>query len=160
MIACLGVFDILFLFTASFDGEKHAINLPSVNSASFVLRFLEKLCHSLQCDNLFSSQPFSPYMGCAHSPMEYDRNKPAKEEIPENRSAKRYSQDSPSYTAPLSPKLPRNDAHPSEGNYVMSELYMRIIYGFSISSQNGLSTTYVSGLSLAFDRSGWKSVNY
>ncbi|KFO55760.1 Sex comb on midleg-like 2, partial [Corvus brachyrhynchos] len=102
------------MITASFDGEKHAINLPSVNSASFVLRFLEKVCHSLQCDNLFSSQPFSPYMGCAHSPMEYDRNKPAKEEIPENRSAKRYSQDSPSYTAPLSPKLPRNDAHPSE----------------------------------------------
>ncbi|XP_074461680.1 sex comb on midleg-like protein 2 isoform X4 [Larus michahellis] len=100
--------------TASFDGEKHAINLPSVNSASFVLRFLEKLCHSLQCDNLFSSQPFSPYMGCAHSPTEYDRNKPAKEEIPENRSTKRYSQDSPPYTAPLSPKLPRNDAHPSE----------------------------------------------
>ncbi|XP_010137635.1 PREDICTED: sex comb on midleg-like protein 2, partial [Buceros rhinoceros silvestris] len=98
----------------SFDGEKHAINLPSVNSASFVLRFLEKLCHSLQCDNLFSSQPFSPYMGCAHSPTEYDRNKPAKEEIPENRSGKRYSQDSPPYTAPLSPKLPRNDAHPSE----------------------------------------------
>ncbi|KAM6382726.1 sex comb on midleg-like protein 2 isoform 1-T1 [Alca torda] len=102
------------MITASFDGEKHAINLPSVNSASFVLRFLEKLCHSLQCDNLFSSQPFSPYMGCAHSPTEYDRNKPAKEEIPENRSAKRYSQDSPPYTAPLSPKLPRNDAHPSE----------------------------------------------
>uniref|UniRef100_A0A8C8E753 Scm polycomb group protein like 2 n=1 Tax=Otus sunia TaxID=257818 RepID=A0A8C8E753_9STRI len=102
------------MITASFDGEKHAINLPSVNSASFVLRFLEKLCHSLQCDNLFSSQPFSPYVGCAHSPTEYDRNKPAKEEIPENRSAKRYSQDSPPYTAPLSPKLPRNDAHPSE----------------------------------------------
>lgn len=70
------MFDIILLFTASFDGEKHAINLPSVNSASFVLRFLEKLCHSLQCDNLFSSQPFSPYMGCAHSPTEYDRNKP------------------------------------------------------------------------------------
>ncbi|KAJ7408313.1 Sex comb on midleg-like protein 2 [Willisornis vidua] len=102
------------MITASFDGEKRAINLPSVNSASFVLRFLEKLCHSLQCDNLFSSQPFSPCMGCAHSPTEYDRNKPAKEEIPENRSAKRYSQDSPPYTAPLSPKLPRNDAHPSE----------------------------------------------
>ncbi|XP_072708784.1 sex comb on midleg-like protein 2 isoform X2 [Ciconia boyciana] len=107
--------------TASFDGEKHAINLPSVNSASFVLRFLEKLCHSLQCDNLFSSQPFSPYMGCAHSPTEYDRNKPAKEEIPENRSAKRYSQDSPPYTAPLSPKLPRNDAHPSEETLPIEE---------------------------------------
>ncbi|XP_020644818.3 sex comb on midleg-like protein 2 isoform X2 [Pogona vitticeps] len=102
------------MITASFDGEKHAISLPSVNSASFVLRFLEKLCHSLQCDNLFSSQPFSPYMGSAHSPTEYDRNKPAKEEISENRSTKRYPQDSPPYTAPLSPKLPRTEAHPSE----------------------------------------------
>ncbi|XP_044297767.1 sex comb on midleg-like protein 2 isoform X2 [Varanus komodoensis] len=102
------------MITASFDGEKHAISLPSVNSASFVLRFLEKLCHSLQCDNLFSSQPFSPFMGSAHSPTEYDRNKPAKEEISDNRSAKRYSQDSPPYTVPLSPKLPRTEAHPSE----------------------------------------------
>ncbi|XP_054022009.1 sex comb on midleg-like protein 2 isoform X2 [Dryobates pubescens] len=65
------------MITAAFDGEKHSINLPAVNSASFVLRFLEKLCHSLQCDNLFSSQPFSPYMGCAHSPTDYDRSKPA-----------------------------------------------------------------------------------
>ncbi|XP_048718133.1 sex comb on midleg-like protein 2 isoform X3 [Caretta caretta] len=85
------------MITAAFDGEKHAINLPSVNSASFVLRFLEKLCHSLQCDNLFSSQPFSPYMGSAHSPMEYDRNKPA-ETLPteEHGTAKehRFSEDS------------------------------------------------------------------
>ncbi|XP_042724250.1 sex comb on midleg-like protein 2 isoform X1 [Lagopus leucura] len=109
------------MITASFDGEKHAINLPSVNSASFVLRFLEKLCHSLQCDNLFSSQPFSPYMGCAHSPTEYDRNKPAKEEIHENGSVKRYSRDSPPYTAPLSPKLPRSDAHPSEAETLRIE---------------------------------------
>nr|XP_034971288.1 sex comb on midleg-like protein 2 [Zootoca vivipara]XP_034971290.1 sex comb on midleg-like protein 2 [Zootoca vivipara] len=109
------------IITASFDGEKHAISLPSVNSASFVLRFLEKLCHSLQCDNLFSSQPFSPYMGSAYSPTEYDRSKPAKEEISDNRSTKRYSQDLPSYTAPLSPKLPRTEAHPSEAETLPSE---------------------------------------
>ncbi|XP_074849922.1 sex comb on midleg-like protein 2 isoform X3 [Carettochelys insculpta] len=109
------------MITASFDGEKHAINLPSVNSASFVLRFLEKLCHSLQCDNLFSSQPFSPYVGSAQSPMEYDRNKPAKEEISENRSTKRYPQDSPPYTAPLSPKLPRSEVHPSEAETLPTE---------------------------------------
>ncbi|XP_029459190.1 sex comb on midleg-like protein 2 isoform X3 [Rhinatrema bivittatum] len=102
------------VITASFDGEKHAVNLPPVSSASFVLRFLEKLCHSLQCDNLFSSQPFSPYLGRAHSPMEYDRNKSAKEEISENRNTKRFSQDSPPYSAPLSPKLSRTEAHPSE----------------------------------------------
>ncbi|XP_054829666.1 sex comb on midleg-like protein 2 isoform X2 [Eublepharis macularius] len=110
------------IITASFDGEKHAISLPAVNSASFVLRFLEKLCHSLQCDNLFSSQPFSPYMGSAHSPTDYDRNKPAKEEISDRRSTtKRYSQDSPPYTAPLSPKLPRTEVHPSEAEILPSE---------------------------------------
>uniref|UniRef100_A0A8D0HGF2 Scm polycomb group protein like 2 n=1 Tax=Sphenodon punctatus TaxID=8508 RepID=A0A8D0HGF2_SPHPU len=109
------------MITASFDGEKHAINLPSVNSESFVLRFLEKLCHSLQCDNLFSSQPFSPYMGSTHSPMEYDRIKPAKEEISENRCTKRYLQDSPPYTAPLSPKLLRSEAHPSEAETLPAE---------------------------------------
>uniref|UniRef100_A0A8C5LU01 Scm polycomb group protein like 2 n=1 Tax=Leptobrachium leishanense TaxID=445787 RepID=A0A8C5LU01_9ANUR len=98
---------------ASFDGEKHSVHLPPVNSASFVLRFLEKLCHSLQCDNLFSSQPFSPYMGGAHSPMDYDRNKTAKEEM-SDRSIKRHPQESPPYTAPLSPKLLRTEAHPSE----------------------------------------------
>ncbi|KAJ6667553.1 hypothetical protein lerEdw1_016674 [Lerista edwardsae] len=85
------------VITASFDGEKHTISLPSVNSASFVLRFLEKLCHSLQCDNLFSSQPFSPYVGSAHSPTEYERNKSA-ETLPseENGTAKehRFSEDS------------------------------------------------------------------
>ncbi|XP_064008144.1 sex comb on midleg-like protein 2 isoform X2 [Pogoniulus pusillus] len=109
------------MITASFDGEKHCINLPAVNSASFVLRFLEKLCHSLQCAPLFSSQPFSPCLGCAHSPSRCDRPKPAKEESPENRSAKRYSQDSPPYPAPPSPKLPRNDAHPSEAEALPAE---------------------------------------
>ncbi|XP_069060624.1 sex comb on midleg-like protein 2 isoform X2 [Pleurodeles waltl] len=107
--------------TATFDGEKHSFNLPSVNSASFVLRLLEKLCHRLHCDNLFSSQPFSPYMALVHSPSEYDRNKSAKEEILENRNTKRHSQDSPTYTAPLSPKLPRTDPHPSEAQTLHTE---------------------------------------
>ncbi|KAM4701214.1 sex comb on midleg-like protein 2 isoform 2-T2 [Discoglossus pictus] len=101
------------VITATFDGEKHSVHLPPVNSASFVLRFLEKLCHSLQCDNLFSSQPFSPYMGGAHSPTDYDRSKSSKEELAE-RNNKRYSQDSPSYTSPVSPKLPRTEVHPPE----------------------------------------------
>ena len=66
------------LFIAAFDGEIHSIQLPPVNSASFVLRFLENLCHSLQCDNLLSSQPFSSYRGNTHSPEENDQNKPGK----------------------------------------------------------------------------------
>ncbi|KAG9492660.1 hypothetical protein GDO78_000906 [Eleutherodactylus coqui] len=85
------------VITAAFDGEMHSIHLPSVNSASFVLRFLEKLCHSLQCDNLFSSQPFSPYMGGAQSPADYDRSKTS-ETLPvqENETLKdhRYSEES------------------------------------------------------------------
>uniref|UniRef100_A0A8C2S0Q0 SLED domain-containing protein n=1 Tax=Capra hircus TaxID=9925 RepID=A0A8C2S0Q0_CAPHI len=66
------------VITAAFDGEIHSIQLPPVNSASFVLRFLENLCHSLQCDNLLSSQPFSSYRGNTHSPEENDQNKPGK----------------------------------------------------------------------------------
>lgn len=65
----------LFPPIASFDGETHSIQLPPVNSASFALRFLETLCHSLQCDNLLSSQPFSSYRGNTPSPAEHDKNK-------------------------------------------------------------------------------------
>lgn len=111
--------------TAFFEGEKHTVCLPSVNSASFVLRFLEKLCHSLQCENLFSSQPFSPYAGPPHSPSEYGRNKPAKEEAtetpPVNRGTKRFPQDTPPYTAPVSPKLHRTEAQPSEAETLPPE---------------------------------------
>lgn len=118
------------------------VKLPSASSAAFVLRFLEKVCRHLQCDNLFSSQPFSPYSS-------YDRSKSGipctvckllnlthtqtnkcitvtgmcllvvKEEMSEapalNRGVKRISRDSPPYSAPLSPKILHTDTHPSEG---------------------------------------------
>lgn len=118
------------------------VKLPSASSAAFVLRFLEKVCRHLQCDNLFSSQPFSPY-------ATYDRSKSGvyaasglltakhtsvmrysnrdvfasscavKEEMSEapalNRGVKRISRDSPPYSAPLSPKILHTDTHPSEG---------------------------------------------
>lgn len=47
------------------------VKLPTASSASFVLRFLETMCRHLQCDNLFSSQPFSHY-------TVYDRTKSGK----------------------------------------------------------------------------------
>uniref|UniRef100_A0A3B5ART5 Sex comb on midleg-like protein 2 n=1 Tax=Stegastes partitus TaxID=144197 RepID=A0A3B5ART5_9TELE len=53
------------------DGGVRVVRLPSASSASFVLRFLETMCRHLQCDNLFSSQPFSHYTA-------YDRNKSGK----------------------------------------------------------------------------------
>ncbi|NXF90297.1 SCMH1 protein, partial [Eubucco bourcierii] len=47
------------VISAVFDREQHTLNLPAVNSISYVLRFLEKLCHNLRSDNLFGNQPFS-----------------------------------------------------------------------------------------------------
>lgn len=48
-----------------FDREQHTLNLPAVNSITYVLRFLEKLCHNLRSDNLFGNQPFPQ----THSPL-------------------------------------------------------------------------------------------
>ncbi|XP_063057838.1 sex comb on midleg-like protein 2 isoform X2 [Engraulis encrasicolus] len=97
------------------DGGTRTVKLPSASSAAYVLRFLENMCRHLQCDNLFSSQPFNPYATPANV---YDRSKSVKEELSEapsmNRPGKRISRDSPPYAAPLSPKLLRTEAHPSE----------------------------------------------
>uniref|UniRef100_A0A3B3VP60 Scm polycomb group protein like 2 n=1 Tax=Poecilia latipinna TaxID=48699 RepID=A0A3B3VP60_9TELE len=101
------------------DGGVRVIKLPSASSASFVLRFLESMCRHLQCDNLFSSQPFSHYTA-------YDRNKSVKEEaldVPSlARGGKRsLSGVSPPYAAPLSPKHLRAEAHPSEAETLPHE---------------------------------------
>ncbi|XP_034437887.1 sex comb on midleg-like protein 2 isoform X3 [Hippoglossus hippoglossus] len=94
------------------DGVVRVVKLPSASSASFVLRFLETMCRHLQCDNLFSSQPFSHFSA-------YDRNKSVKEEALDAPSLARGSKRSlsgisPLYAAPLSPKHLRTEAHPSE----------------------------------------------
>ncbi|KAI4879551.1 hypothetical protein NFI96_026643, partial [Prochilodus magdalenae] len=100
------------------DGGTRMVKLPSASSAAFVLRYLEMVCRHLQCDNLFSSQPFSP---CSS----YERSKSVKEELSEapalNRGLKRISRDSPPYSAPLSPKLLRTDTHPSEAETLPPE---------------------------------------
>ncbi|XP_055249520.1 sex comb on midleg-like protein 2 isoform X1 [Moschus berezovskii] len=109
------------VITAAFDGEVHSIQLPPVNSASFVLRFLENLCHSLQCDNLLSSQPFSPYRGNTHSPEESDQNKPVEEDVTEKKITKRPSEQPLPYVAPLSPKQPKIIVHSSKEEVLPSE---------------------------------------
>lgn len=48
------------------------VKLPSVSSASSVLRFLENLCTHLKSDSVFSSQPFSPFTNNTHF---YERSK-------------------------------------------------------------------------------------
>ncbi|KAM7410436.1 hypothetical protein PAMA_001737 [Pampus argenteus] len=101
------------------DGGVRVVKLPSASSASFVLRFLETMCRHLQCDNLFSSQPFSHYSA-------YDRNKSVKEEALDTPSLIRGSKRSlsgvsPPYAAPLSPKHLRAEAHPSEAETLPHE---------------------------------------
>ncbi|XP_045852287.1 sex comb on midleg-like protein 2 isoform X1 [Meles meles] len=108
------------VITASFDGETHSIQLPPVNSASFALRFLETLCHSLQCDNLLSSQPFSSYRGNTSSPAEHDKNKSVKEDITQ-KSPKRSSQEPPPYVVPVSPKLPKTKVYASKEEQLSGE---------------------------------------
>ncbi|KAF6091443.1 Scm polycomb group protein like 2 [Phyllostomus discolor] len=109
------------VITAFFDGETHFIQLPSVNSASFALRFLENLCHSLQCDNLLSSQPFSAYRGNSHSTEEDDKNKTVKEEVTEKQTAKRPSEQPVSDVAPLALKVPKTEMVSSEEELFSSE---------------------------------------
>ncbi|XP_068449194.1 sex comb on midleg-like protein 2 isoform X2 [Clinocottus analis] len=94
------------------DGGVRVVKLPAASSASFVLRFLETMCRHLQCDNLFSSQPFSHYAA-------YDRSKSVKEEALDAPALARGGKRSllgvsPPYAAPLSPKHLRTEAHPSE----------------------------------------------
>ncbi|XP_004635148.1 sex comb on midleg-like protein 2 [Octodon degus] len=99
------------VITAFFDGETHSIQLPPVNSASFALRFLETLCHTLQCDNLLSSQPFSSYRSNIQSPVEYDKNVSVKEETPEKQSLKRSPQQPVPCAVPVSPKQSKMVLH-------------------------------------------------
>ncbi|XP_077964863.1 sex comb on midleg-like protein 2 isoform X2 [Gasterosteus aculeatus] len=94
------------------DGGVRVVKLPAASSPSFVLRFLETMCRHLQCDNLFSSQPFSHHAA-------YDGTKSVKEEALDAPSLARGGKRSllgvsPPYAAPLSPKHLRPEAHPSE----------------------------------------------
>ncbi|XP_069922901.1 sex comb on midleg-like protein 2 isoform X7 [Oryctolagus cuniculus] len=89
------------VITASFDGETHSIQLPPVNSASFALRFLETLCHSMECDNLLSSQPFSSYK--------------VQEDITGKKNARRSPQQPIPYVVPVSPKRPKTKIPASKG---------------------------------------------
>ncbi|KAK2819626.1 hypothetical protein Q7C36_021272 [Tachysurus vachellii] len=105
------------------EGGIHYVKLPRASSASFVLRFLETLCHHLQSDNLFSSQPFSPLSANTHNA--YDRSKSVKEETSEAlsivRGSRRFTRDSSIYSTPTPTNPPRTDTHSSEAETLPSE---------------------------------------
>ncbi|XP_031226349.1 sex comb on midleg-like protein 2 isoform X2 [Mastomys coucha] len=103
------------MVTAFFDGKVHTVQLPSVNSASFALRFLENFCSSLQCDQFLSSQPFSN-KAHVHTPTtDTEQSKPESVELKEKRSRKRLFLQT-QHSAPVSSKVPRKSRRASKGN--------------------------------------------
>ncbi|XP_074073866.1 polycomb protein SCMH1 isoform X6 [Macrotis lagotis] len=67
------------VISAVFDREQHTLNLPAVNSITFVLRFLEKLCRNLRSSNLFGNQPFTQnHMQLSTTEYDHDRYLPEK----------------------------------------------------------------------------------
>lgn len=45
------------VISAYFEQQQHTLTLPTVSSVTYVLRFLEQLCHNLHCEPLFGRQP-------------------------------------------------------------------------------------------------------
>uniref|UniRef100_A0A1A7XFK5 Sex comb on midleg homolog 1 n=2 Tax=Iconisemion striatum TaxID=60296 RepID=A0A1A7XFK5_9TELE len=92
------------VISAFFDKQQHTLTLPTVSSVTYVLRFLEKLCHNLHCDPLFGSQPV------ARGSLHYDTHSYTTERrgfgdsltTGPGRGTKRFHQD---FNSPLSQKL-------------------------------------------------------
>uniref|UniRef100_A0A3P9IX38 Scm polycomb group protein homolog 1 n=1 Tax=Oryzias latipes TaxID=8090 RepID=A0A3P9IX38_ORYLA len=88
--------------SAFFDQRQHTLTLPTVSSVTYVLRFLEKLCHNLHCDALFGSQPVA--RGSLHynsHPYSAER-KSFGDRLMAERGTKHFLQD---FNSPLSQKI-------------------------------------------------------
>ncbi|KAJ8387052.1 hypothetical protein AAFF_G00161060 [Aldrovandia affinis] len=108
------------VISAYFDQQHHILTLPTVNSVTYVLRFLEKLCHNLHSDNLFGSQPV-PLGGLHYDRHAYSERRGCGEGLSAGpgRGSKRYVQDS--YSDPLAHKLAKNLRHSIEGEPFLLE---------------------------------------
>lgn len=106
------------VISAYFDQQQHTLTLPTVSSVTYVLRFLEKLCHNLHCDALFGSQPV------ARGDLHYDSHTYTTERrsfgdsltTGPGRGAKRFLQD---YNSPLPQKLSKIHRHSTDGESFM-----------------------------------------
>ncbi|XP_041936104.1 sex comb on midleg-like protein 2 isoform X1 [Alosa sapidissima] len=123
------------------DGGTSYVKLPSASSASFVLRFLETLCHHLQCDNLFSSQPSSPFTTSPPSHCAYDR-KTVKEETPETlsltRGLRRFTSESASYSDPPPSKLQPSEETLANGENGATSDHQSVEYAMD-TTPNGMT---------------------
>ncbi|XP_074073862.1 polycomb protein SCMH1 isoform X2 [Macrotis lagotis] len=85
------------VISAVFDREQHTLNLPAVNSITFVLRFLEKLCRNLRSSNLFGNQPFTQnHMQLSTTEYDHDRYLPGSDRYLGSRDPSRLSSRDPS----------------------------------------------------------------
>ncbi|KAI1894896.1 hypothetical protein AGOR_G00120480 [Albula goreensis] len=107
------------VISAYFEQQHHTLTLPVVNSVTYVLRFLEKLCHNLHSDNLFGSQPV-PLGGVHYDGHAYTERRGFGEAHAAGlgRGTKRYLQEP--YSAPLH-KLPKILRHSAEGESFLLE---------------------------------------
>ncbi|MBN3315043.1 SCMH1 protein, partial [Atractosteus spatula] len=147
------------VISAFFEQEQHTLTLPAVNSVTYVLRFLEKLCHNLHSDNLFGNQPFtmsplhydSPvylagnamshtWFSCSSLSCASDRRSFA-----EGRGGKRYPQESPPYSISLSAKLAKNHHHPSEDPFFLENGVSGGVDGLDPSLTPGTPTSPLRG---------------
>uniref|UniRef100_A0A8C4DBW6 SAM domain-containing protein n=1 Tax=Dicentrarchus labrax TaxID=13489 RepID=A0A8C4DBW6_DICLA len=102
------------VISAYFDQQQHTLTLPTVSSVTYVLRFLEKLCHNLHCDPLFGSQPV------ARGGLHYDSHTYTAERrtfgdsltTGPGRGNKRFLLD---YNSPLPQKLAKISRHSTDG---------------------------------------------
>lgn len=108
------------VISAYFDQQQHTLTLPTVSSVTYVLRFLEKLCHNLHCDPLYGSQPV-PRGGLHYDSHAYSERRGFGEGLTTGpgRGTKRFHQDS--YSSPLPHKLAKNHRLSSEGEPFLLE---------------------------------------
>lgn len=100
------------VISAYFEQQQHTLTLPTVSSVTYVLRFLEKLCHNLHCDALFGSQPVSQGLHYDNTYTTERRGLVDSLMGGPGRGAKRFLQ---SYSSSLPHKLAKVSRHSSDG---------------------------------------------
>lgn len=108
------------LISAYFEQQQHTLTLPAVNSVTYVLRFLEKLCHNLHCDTLFGNQPVP--LGVVHydSRMYTERRNFAESlSSGPGRGTKRFLQHDAYSSKPVPHKISKNHRLSSEEPFLM-----------------------------------------
>ncbi|XP_056126809.1 polycomb protein SCMH1 isoform X1 [Rhinichthys klamathensis goyatoka] len=140
------------LISAYFEQQHHTLTLPAVNSVTYLLRFLEKLCHNLHCDPLFGNQPV-PLGGVHYDSRTYTERRNFAESLSSGpgRGTKRFLQHDAYHSNPVPHKIAKNHRISSEepfliengvgGSEVLEKTHLSPGHGLSVRplSQNSSS---------------------